>query len=86
MIRIMLEYVYRILLKYLCDLGLFNQCFKFNTKYMPNLDTETWKLFETNINQAVELYLRIMMLRSLHLQGKILSKEVLITCTVSKNF
>ena len=26
------EYVYRILLKHLCDLGLVNQCFKFNTK------------------------------------------------------
>ena len=27
------EYVYKISLKYLCDLGLINQCFKFNTKY-----------------------------------------------------
>ena len=34
------EYVYRIPLKYLCNLGLVNQCFKFNTKYLLNLETD----------------------------------------------
>ena len=46
------EYVYRIPLKYLCDLGLINQCFKFNTKYIPSLETDIQKLFEKNRNQA----------------------------------
>ena len=47
------EYVYRILLKHLCDLGLVNQCFKFNTKcILETLEREMQKLFETNINQA----------------------------------
>ena len=34
------EYVYRIPLKYLCDVGLLNQCFKFNTKYILTLETD----------------------------------------------
>ena len=45
------EYVYGISLKFLCDLGLVNQCFKFNTKYILKLETEMQKLFETNFNQ-----------------------------------
>ena len=44
------EYVYRIPLKYLCDLGLVKQCFKFNTKYILTLKTDMRKLFETNRN------------------------------------
>ena len=31
------EYVYRIPLKYLCDLGVVSQCFNFNTKYILTL-------------------------------------------------
>ena len=34
------EYVYRIPLKYLCDVGLLNQCFKFSTKYILTLETD----------------------------------------------
>ena len=48
------EYVYRISLKYLCDLGLVNQCFKFNTKYILTLETDMQKLFETNRNQTAD--------------------------------
>ena len=32
--------VYRIPLKFLCDLGLVNQCFEFNTKYILTLETD----------------------------------------------
>ena len=39
-------------MKFLCDLGLVNQCFKFNTKYILRLETKMQKLFETNVNQA----------------------------------
>ena len=46
------EYVYRISLKYLCDLGLDNQCYKFNIKYVLTLETDMQRLFETNINQT----------------------------------
>ena len=45
------EYVYGISLKFLCDLGLVNQCFKFNTKHILKLETEIQRLFETNFNQ-----------------------------------
>ena len=45
------EYVYRIPLTFLCDLGLVNQCFNFNTKYILILKTEMQKRFETNVNQ-----------------------------------
>ena len=48
------EYVYRIPLKYLCDLGLVNQCFKFNTKYILTLETDMQKLFEANRNQTAD--------------------------------
>ena len=48
------EYVYRIPLKFLCDLGLVNQSFKFNTKYILTLETEMQKLFETNVNQNAD--------------------------------
>ena len=48
------EYVYRISLKYLCDLGLVNQCFKFSTKYILTLEIDMQKLFETNTNQTVD--------------------------------
>ena len=34
------EYVYRTCQKVLCDLGLVNQCFKFNTKYIPARETD----------------------------------------------
>ena len=49
------EYVYRIPLKYLCDVGLVNQCFKFNTNYVLTLETDMQKLFETNNNQVAEV-------------------------------
>ena len=42
------EYVYRIPLKYLCDLG------KFNTKYVLTLETDMQRFFETNINQTAD--------------------------------
>ena len=48
------EYVYRIPLKYLCDLALVNQCFKLDTKYILTLETDMQKLFETNINQTAD--------------------------------
>ena len=48
------EYVYRIPLKFLSDLGLVNQCFKFNTKYILTLDTEIQKLLEANVNQNAD--------------------------------
>ena len=47
-------YVYRIPLKFLCDVGLVNQCFKFNTKYILTLETDMQKLFKTNINQSMD--------------------------------
>ena len=34
------EFVFRIPLKFLCDLGLVNQCFKFNTKYILTLEAD----------------------------------------------
>ena len=34
------EYIYRIPLKYLCNLGLVNQCFEFNTKYILTLEID----------------------------------------------
>ena len=46
------EYVHRIPLKYLCDVDLVNQCFKFSTKYILTLETDMQRLFETNKNQA----------------------------------
>ena len=46
------EFVYRISLKFLCDVSLVNQCFKFNTKYILTLERDMQKLFETNANQA----------------------------------
>ena len=48
------EYVYGISLKFLRDLGLVNQCSKFNTKYILTLETEMQKLFETNVNQNAD--------------------------------
>ena len=48
------EFVYRVPLKFLCDLGLVNQCFKFNTKYILTLETNMQRLLETNINQAAD--------------------------------
>ena len=50
--------IYRIALGFLCDLGLVNQCFKFNTKYILMLETEMQKLFETNVNQNADALLR----------------------------
>ena len=46
------EYVYRIPLKFLCNLGLVNQCIKFNIKFTLMLETEINKLFETNAQNA----------------------------------
>ena len=34
------EFIYRIPLKVLCNVGLANQCFKFNTKYILTLETD----------------------------------------------
>ena len=48
------EYDYGIPLKFLCDLGLVNQHFKFNTKYILRLETEMQRLFETNFNQNAD--------------------------------
>ena len=48
------EYVYRIPLKYLCDLRLINECFKFNTKYILTLETDMQKLFEAKRNQTAD--------------------------------
>ena len=48
------KYVYRIPLKYLCDAGLVNQCFKLNTKYLLTLETGMQKLFKTNTNQRAD--------------------------------
>ena len=48
------EYVYRIPLEFLCDVGLINECFKFNTKFILTLDMDMQKLFETNINQSTD--------------------------------
>ena len=50
--QIKIEYVCKIPLKYLCDVGLVNQCFIFNTKYILTIETDTQRLFETNENQA----------------------------------
>ena len=41
------EYVCRIPLKFLCDLGLVNQCFKLNTKYILTLETEMQRMSES---------------------------------------
>ena len=46
------EFIYRTLLKFLYDVGLVNQCFKFNTNYILTLETDMQNLFETNANQA----------------------------------
>ena len=51
------EYVYRIPLKYLSDVGLVNQCFKFNTKYILTLRTDMQRLFQTNENRATNALL-----------------------------
>ena len=48
------EYVYRIPLKLLCRIGLVNQCFRFNTKFVLTLETDMQKLFETNTNQSTD--------------------------------
>ena len=45
---------YRIPLKYLYDLDLVNQCYKFSTKYLLSLEKNMQRLFETNINQATD--------------------------------
>ena len=46
------KYVHRIPVKFLCDLGLVNQCFKFDTKYILTLETDMQRPFETNVNEA----------------------------------
>ena len=44
--------VYSIPVKFLCSLGLANQCLKFNTTFTLMLETEMNKLFETNASNA----------------------------------
>ena len=39
----------------MCDLSLVNQCFKFNLKYILTLETDTQRLFETKVNQAIDV-------------------------------
>ena len=56
------EYVYRIPLKFLRDFRLVNQCFKFITKYILTLETEMQRLFETNVNQNVDVLPRTVVL------------------------
>ena len=34
------------------EIGLVNQCFKFNTKYILTLEMDMQRLFESNVNQA----------------------------------
>ena len=48
------EFVYRIPLKFFCNLSLVNQSFKFNIKYILTLETDTQRLFETTVNQATD--------------------------------
>ena len=38
----------------MCDVGLVNQCFKLNPKYILTLETKMQQLFETNVNQAAD--------------------------------
>ena len=52
------EFAYIIPLKFQCDLGLVNQCFEFNTKYILTLEIDMQRLFETNVNQAADALLR----------------------------
>ena len=59
------KYVYRIPLRSLCDVGLVNQCFKFNTKYILTLEIHVQRLFETNEKQRTNaLPTRLLMLAS----------------------
>ena len=59
------KYVYRIPLRWICDVGLVNQCFKFNTKYILTLEIHMHKLFETNEKQRTNaLPTRLLMLAS----------------------
>ena len=46
------EYANGIPLKFLCDIGLANQYFKFNIKCILTLEMDMQKLFETNTNQS----------------------------------
>ena len=55
-----IEYVYRIPLKYLCKIGLVNQCFKFNTKYILTLQPYKNYLRQIQIKQQM-LYLGVLM-------------------------
>ena len=43
---------YRILLKYLCNIGLVNQPIRFNTKWRLTFEANMQKLFESKTNQA----------------------------------
>ena len=38
----------------MCYVGLVNQCFKLNTKYILTLETKMQRLFETNVNLAAD--------------------------------
>ena len=46
------EFYYRIILKFLCDLGLVNQPVKFNTKWVLTFKIDSQRLFETKVNQV----------------------------------
>ena len=52
------EFVHRIPLKFLCYLGLVNQYFNFNKKYILTLEIDMKRLFETNVNQAAHAFPR----------------------------
>ena len=49
------EFTYGIPLKFLCDVGLANQIFKFSKNCILTLETDMQKLFETNANQAADV-------------------------------
>ena len=53
------RFVYRIPLKFLSNICNYNQCNKFNTKFMLMLETEMEILFETNANNVTYLNAKI---------------------------
>ena len=46
------EFYYRVILRFLCDLGLVNQPVKFNTKCLLTFKIDSQRLFETKVNQV----------------------------------
>ena len=51
--------MYKIPLKFLCNISKVNQCIKFNTKIRLILETEMKKLFETNASNVTYLNVEI---------------------------